>query len=306
MSYFDALTPGSMTIILVGVTMLGGAIGSFLNVVIYRLPAGLSLIRPPSRCPRCEHPIRSHDNLPVFGWILLRGKCRDCGEPISARYPTIEAIVAMMFLAVAWLEWFGPRYLLGLPVREFIGNDVTISGLPPLEALITRVGLHLLLLTTLLCVGMVEWDHDRISDLIWGPVIFASMWICSPLPSLAIWPAWGYQTVLMSGVIDGVVGAVAGLAVGVILSQLNRLRFSTKEQLRERESLLISCLSIGLVLGWQMIALIGLAYLPILFVAVLLQRMKVTKSIFPYGLCLFVLTLASIVALATGLTPTFG
>jgi leader peptidase (prepilin peptidase) / N-methyltransferase len=67
--------------------LLGLAIGSFLNVVIYRVPAGESVVSPPSRCPRCGNQIRNRHNLPVLGWLMLRGRCYDCGLPISARRP---------------------------------------------------------------------------------------------------------------------------------------------------------------------------------------------------------------------------
>jgi leader peptidase (prepilin peptidase)/N-methyltransferase len=77
--------------------VLGSCIGSFLNVVVYRLPNGLSLISPPSHCPNCKTPLAFYDNIPVLGWILLKGKCRYCAKPISARYPIIEAITGAMF-----------------------------------------------------------------------------------------------------------------------------------------------------------------------------------------------------------------
>ena len=68
---------------------LGACIGSFLNVVVWRLPNRLSLTHPGSFCPKCGHPIRFRDNVPVLAWLLLRGKCRDCRAPISPRYPLI-------------------------------------------------------------------------------------------------------------------------------------------------------------------------------------------------------------------------
>ncbi|MGK2855107.1 MAG: prepilin peptidase [Microbacteriaceae bacterium] len=83
------------------VALLGLAIGSFLNVVIHRVPAGISLVRPPSACPHCEAPIRPYDNIPVLSWLLLRAKCRNCGQPISARYPLVELGTAAFFLLVA-------------------------------------------------------------------------------------------------------------------------------------------------------------------------------------------------------------
>jgi leader peptidase (prepilin peptidase) / N-methyltransferase len=79
----------------------GLAVGSFLNVVAYRVPLGLSLVHPPSRCPGCETPVRPYDNIPVLSWLVLRGRCRDCDAPISARYPVVEGATAALWLAVA-------------------------------------------------------------------------------------------------------------------------------------------------------------------------------------------------------------
>jgi leader peptidase (prepilin peptidase) / N-methyltransferase len=95
--------------------ILGLAIGSFLNVVIHRVPAKQSVVRPPSRCPRCEREIAPRDNIPVLSWLLLRGKCRHCGEPISARYPLVEMATAALFVAggIRFADsWALPAYLL--------------------------------------------------------------------------------------------------------------------------------------------------------------------------------------------------
>ena len=78
--------------------VLGTVIGSFLNVVIYRLPEGLSLSSPGSHCPRCDSPIRWYHNVPIVGWLVLRGRCRDCGESISWRYPAVEALTGALFV----------------------------------------------------------------------------------------------------------------------------------------------------------------------------------------------------------------
>lgn len=80
---------------------LGLIIGSFLNVVVWRLPRSESLSVPASHCPACGHPIRAHDNIPLLSWIILRGRCRDCGAPISVRYPAVEALTAVSFAATA-------------------------------------------------------------------------------------------------------------------------------------------------------------------------------------------------------------
>jgi leader peptidase (prepilin peptidase) / N-methyltransferase len=82
--------------------LLGLVIGSFLNVVIYRLPRRESIVRPASRCPQCGNPIRFYHNLPVLGWLVLGGKCRDCGTRISVRYPLVEGITGIAFALAFW------------------------------------------------------------------------------------------------------------------------------------------------------------------------------------------------------------
>src|SRR5450830_2175470 len=96
------------------VVVVGLLIGSFLNVVVWRVPRGESIVTPPSACPRCGHPIRARDNVPVLSWLLLRGRCRDCGEPISRRYPLVEAATGAAFGLTAWhfgVSWALPAYL---------------------------------------------------------------------------------------------------------------------------------------------------------------------------------------------------
>jgi leader peptidase (prepilin peptidase)/N-methyltransferase len=85
--------------------LLGLIVGSYLNVVIHRLPRGRSTVTPRSRCPACGTPIRARDNLPLVSWLLLRGRCRSCGAPISVRYPLVEGVTGLLFLACA--ERFG-------------------------------------------------------------------------------------------------------------------------------------------------------------------------------------------------------
>ena len=95
--------------------LFGACIGSFLNVFVYRFPRRKSLVHPPSHCPRCGHLIRWYDNVPVFGWIKLRGKCRDCRLPISVRYPCVEGFCGILFGSIFVLLdqlWVLPSWLL--------------------------------------------------------------------------------------------------------------------------------------------------------------------------------------------------
>jgi leader peptidase (prepilin peptidase)/N-methyltransferase len=104
-----------VTALLVGfAAVLGLVVGSFLNVVIWRVPRGESVVRPPSHCPRCDMPISPRDNVPVLSWLLLRGRCRHCGEPISGRYPAVELLTCAVFAGTAARlgeDWALPAFL---------------------------------------------------------------------------------------------------------------------------------------------------------------------------------------------------
>lgn len=110
----------------------GLVIGSFLNVVIFRLPRGESIVFPPSHCPGCERPIRPWDNIPVLSYLVLRGRCRTCDGRISPRYPAVEATTGCVFALIAWhhgLAWMTPLLMLfaaGLIVAALIDFDTQI------------------------------------------------------------------------------------------------------------------------------------------------------------------------------------
>jgi leader peptidase (prepilin peptidase)/N-methyltransferase len=155
----------------------GLAIGSFLNVVIYRVPLGLSVVSPPSACPHCHQEIRTYDNIPVLSWLILRGRCRDCREPISIRYPLVEASCAALFGAVAWhlgASWLVPAYcalMAGLLALALI--DFDHLKLPK-----TLVWIHLGFVAALLTVASGVDDNWRalligaICSLAWGLMFF--------------------------------------------------------------------------------------------------------------------------------------
>ena len=122
--------------------LVGACVGSFLNVCIARWPHDLSVVSPPSRCPKCERPIRAFENVPILGWLLLRGRCAGCNLPIAPTYPAIELLVAVGWLAAA--ATFGPTLtaarvavfgtvLLGIAVTDLkhylIPDGFTVFGL---------------------------------------------------------------------------------------------------------------------------------------------------------------------------------
>jgi leader peptidase (prepilin peptidase) / N-methyltransferase len=109
------VTTMSEGVALIALAAAGGlAVGSFLNVVAWRLPRGESLVAPGSRCPGCDHAVRPYDNVPVLSWLVLHGRCRDCRARISARYPLVEATTAVLAIAVALTQHGAHDVLLGL------------------------------------------------------------------------------------------------------------------------------------------------------------------------------------------------
>ncbi|MBY0494036.1 MAG: prepilin peptidase [Cyanobacteria bacterium] len=122
--------------------LLGLCIGSFLNVVIYRLPLGKSIVSPPSRCRKCDYLLQWYDNIPVLSWVFLRGRCRRCGTPVSIQYPIVELITGALFVLTIWLTPFGPLLasrliLIGILIALFgidlehqiLPNSITLPGI---------------------------------------------------------------------------------------------------------------------------------------------------------------------------------
>src|SRR5882757_1878251 len=111
----------------------GACIGSFLNVVVWRLPRNESLVSPPSHCPKCNTPLAWYDNIPVIGWIALGGKCRFCKEPISPRYPIVEAITGLLFVfyyVMFFIAQIGPCAIHPVMIPHETLGDLKMMTLP--------------------------------------------------------------------------------------------------------------------------------------------------------------------------------
>jgi len=126
--------------------MLGACTGSFLNVVVYRMPLGLSLVRPGSHCPSCKKPIPWYDNIPVLAWFYLRGRCRQCGTRFSFRYPFVEFLTGILFAGLYWAYF----------VEGIRGGD----WLPPFEqgGWLVYLG-HTLLISVMLAGSLIDGEH---------------------------------------------------------------------------------------------------------------------------------------------------
>lgn len=148
-----------MTGLLVGgCALLGLFVGSFLNVVIHRVPNGESVVRPRSRCPSCGQEIAWYDNIPVLSWVLLRGRCRRCQTTISVRYPLVEVLTAVVFGALAWAmadqPWAIPAYLwVGGVGVALAAIDLETYRLPDVLTLPSYVAVGVLLLLPAVAYG---------------------------------------------------------------------------------------------------------------------------------------------------------
>ncbi|MGH9387120.1 MAG: prepilin peptidase [Vicinamibacterales bacterium] len=204
--------------------LLGLAIGSFLNVCIYRLPLGQSLVSPRSRCPKCGHALSWFDNIPVVSWAVLGGTCRSCRATISAQYPIVELITALMFVAVVWVTPPGPqlaaRLIFVCMLIVLFGIDLEHQLLPNV---ITLPGIALGLLFSL--VGPPGWQGAVIGAVIGAGMLYgiAALYYMvrreeglgmGDVKMLAMIGAFlGWQAVLVTLVLSSFAGALVGVAL---------------------------------------------------------------------------------------------
>jgi leader peptidase (prepilin peptidase)/N-methyltransferase len=217
-------------ILIVLCALLGLAIGSFLNVVIWRVPRGESVVRPPSACPRCGNQIRNRDNVPLLGWLLLRGRCRDCGEPISARYPLVEAGTAVLFVAMALRFGFDselPAYLYLCAVGVALAMiDLDVQRLPDALTLPSYAVVAVLLGLSALQHG----DGSRLLRALIGALLlggfYFAVWFVYPkgmgfgdvklAPTLGAYLGWlGYGVLAVGAFLGFLFGGLVG--VGIVL-----------------------------------------------------------------------------------------
>src|SRR5918996_872064 len=153
--------------------VLGAIIGSFLNVVVWRLPRGESLASPPSRCPSCGNRIAPYDNVPVVSWVLLQGRCRHCGARISPRYPLIELLTAAAFAAVVATRGFDSDLGLELP---FVACLIALAGIDYDHHLLPNKIVYPMAAYGVLATLLVDRD-DLVEHLIAGAGAFLFLFV---------------------------------------------------------------------------------------------------------------------------------
>jgi leader peptidase (prepilin peptidase) / N-methyltransferase len=171
-----------LPLLVAGCALLGLLVGSFLNVVVHRVPRRESVISPRSRCPRCQTALADRDNVPIVSWLLLRGRCRACQAPISPRYPAVEGVTAVLFALVA--------------LR--IGPDWVLPG-------------YLLFFAVLLAVALIDLEHYLVPNRIVFPTLAASV----PLLALValVQGEWGR---LGSALVGALAASAALLVINLV------------------------------------------------------------------------------------------
>jgi leader peptidase (prepilin peptidase)/N-methyltransferase len=147
------MTVPFLIVIVAFVAVFGALIGSFLNVVVYRVPAGRSIVSPPSACGTCGTEIKPYDNIPVLSWLALRGRCRSCRSTISVRYPLVEAATGVAFAAVAWWFWAGPEAPAGRTGWALASGVLTVVA-------------YLYLAAISIVLALIDLDTHRLPDAI--------------------------------------------------------------------------------------------------------------------------------------------
>lgn len=260
--------------------LVGAAVGSFLNVVIHRVPNEESVVFPHSACPQCGKSIKPYDNIPLLSWLLLRGRCRNCQNPISARYPAVELLTALLFVTV----YFQIGLTAFLPVcLVFTATMVALIFIDAENMILPDVITYPLLISALLV--------RLIFPLIFGDAFFADFHTF-PLTYLSEYPLWLVS--LIGAILGGLMGGGSLWAVGEIWK---RLRGVDAMGLGDVKMMF----GVGALLGWQLTLLsIFLGAFSGAIIGVLLisrQKDKDMQTQIPFGIFLGI---GSITALLFG------
>jgi leader peptidase (prepilin peptidase)/N-methyltransferase len=245
--------------------LVGTVVGSFLNVCIYRIPWEKSVIWPASTCPQCWTPIAVRDNIPIVSWFALRGECRNCGAPISARYPLVELLVGLLFLALFFVD-------------VVHGDHKAEIGRP-----LATLGYHAVLVAFLIAATFIDYDLWIIPDEITIPGMVLGVAIGTLAPWIRLEPA---KSVTSPG---GLAAGLIGLAVGAGLTHLVRVAgtFVFRREAMGLGDVTLMGL-IGAFLGWQAAVLaffagafFGLAHAVwklVLFLRKLISKRKLSSA----------------------------
>lgn len=246
--------------------VFGATIGSFLNVVAYRMPMGLTIVSKPSRCPYCMTPILFKHNVPILGWLALRGRCYACRLPISPRYPLVELIVGVIYFTLFSAELASGGA--NLPIRTPNSRPGVMWNLfTPQWDLVGIYFFHVFLLGVLATIALIKFDRLRIPVNLFSFAVIVGI-VCPLIwPELNVVPAMSEKLQLAEawrGTLSSLLGLVGGAFVGAVCQRLIGKQASGSS--RGGSTAIYSL--VGLFLGWQ-------AIVPTLLIAASFQLLAV-------------------------------
>ena len=277
---FESVTGVPEFIAYIFVFLFGAVVGSFLNVVIHRVPLEQSIVFPNSKCPKCDTAIKPYDNIPVLSWLVLGGKCRACKAPISARYPSVELLHGLLWVLMYWHIGFNPFLPIGLIFMSVLVSLMFIDA----EHMILPNVITYPFFIFVLIVRIVY------------PIVFNETYFMD----MAYWPAatWNSLPGWLASLLAGLLGAAArGGSLWLVGEAWKRLRGVDAMGLGDVKMML----GVGALLGWR------LTFLAIFFGAfagavvgsiyVARQKDKDMQAQIPFGIFLGI---GSIVAYLVG------
>lgn len=227
---------------------VGACVGSFLNVVIYRLPAGMSIVHPPSQCPACHRPIRFYDNVPIASWLILRGRCRDCGAAFSSRYAWVELASGAMLFALAATG----------PLVRYASLGAMLDNAGAIAAW-SQVAHLAVLLACIWAAAMIARDGHRppgrlfLMPAVIGlgvAILWPQLYAMPELATLGMTDQSVAAATAWTGACGAAIGAIA-FDIAVRLSHGLRPRKVGATTRRDERAVLLGATS-GLFLGWQL------------------------------------------------------
>jgi leader peptidase (prepilin peptidase) / N-methyltransferase len=228
---FETITGMPEIIGYIFIFLLGAIVGSFLNVVIHRVPNEESIIFPNSACPKCKNSIKPYDNIPIFSWLILGGKCRNCKEKISPRYPAVEFLTALVFLVVCWQIGFTAF----LPVcLIFAASIVALMFIDAEHMILPNVITYPLLIFSILI--------RLIFPLFSGAAYFSDLKLY-PLNRLEDYPVWLVS--LCGAILGGLAGGGSLWLVGAIWKRLRGVEGMGLGDVK-------MMFAVGALLGWRL------------------------------------------------------
>ena len=266
---FESLTGVPEIVAFIFVFVFGAIVGSFLNVVIHRVPNEESIVFPNSACPNCKTPIKAYDNIPLLGWLMLGGKCRSCSMAISPRYPAVELLNALLFLLVYWQVGLSPM----LPVYlAFVSTMVALIFIDAEHMILPNVITYPLLVIALLIriIFPLVFAENYFSDTAFFPATY-----------LAGQPAWLVS--LFGAVVGALIGGGSLWLVGAVWKALRGVDAMGLGDVK-------MMLGVGALLGWRLAFLaifLGAFAGAIIGIAVIAkQKEKDMQTQIPFGIFL--------------------